>query len=197
MAHVIKFLAGTHIDQAAEQLVAAAVEHGMATGEFNGIALTANALTTPADVVSYWNEEHEVRAAKWRASPEGRKAEQDRDQRRSDAQALHDRLMQSLSSLNMKDDSAVLNWLCQMQGPTDHSGVIVRRDTIVSAFEKAGYKAGANCGGDFKPNDRDNVFRYLVGQALSGLKEGPAIHPILHKFAGEWRVKFGAPHDPA
>lgn len=78
-----------------------------------------------------------------------------------------------------------------MQEPSDHAGVILRRETIVSAFERRGFKAGENCGADYKPDDRSNMFRYLVGQALSGLKDGPAIHPILHKFAAEWREQFG------
>lgn len=190
MAVNIKFSPGTHIEQAAEQLVAAAVEHGTATGQFNDVPLTADASSTPAEIVSRWNSESDARAAAWRASPEGKKAEQESNQRRADAQTLHDSLMKRLPALNMKDDAAVLDWLCQMQGPTDHVGVIVRRDTIVSHFEKAGYRSNVNYGDDFKPRDRDNVFRYLVGQALHGLKEGPAIHPILHKFAAEWRADF-------
>ena len=57
--------------------------------------------------------------------------------------------------------------------------------------EKVGYVAEANCGKDYKPGNRDNMFRYLVGQGLSGLKDGPAIHSIIHKFADEWRREFG------
>jgi len=60
----------------------------------------------------------------------------------------------------------------------------------VSACEKAGFVANANTGKAYKADDRDNSFRYLVGQALAGLKDGPAIHSILHKFAKEWREKF-------
>jgi len=190
MAHTVESLPGTHIDRAAESLVSAAIEHGSASGEFNGISLTADATSSPQEIVSRWNSASEERERLWRESPEGKKAERKRDQRRSDAQSLHDNLMQRLPSLNMKDDAAVLDWLCQMQEPTDHVGVIVRRATIISHFEKAGYRENANCGDAFKPHDRENVFRYLVGQALSGLKEGSAIHPILHKFAAEWRAKF-------
>lgn len=100
--------------------------------------------------------------------------------------------MRNLPSLDMNNDCAVLAWVCEMQEPSDHVGVIVRRETIVSAFEKAGYVAGANCGPDYRPGNRDNMFRYLVGQALDGLKNGPAIHPIIHKFADEWRREFTA-----
>ena len=93
----------------------------------------------------------------------------------------------------MTNASAVLDWLCQMQECSDHIGVIVRKHTIVEAFERAGYKANENTGADYRAGDRNNAFRYLVGQALSGLKEGPAIHPILHKFAAEWRLQFNVP----
>ena len=78
-----------------------------------------------------------------------------------------------------------------MQGPSDSVGVIVRRETIVSAFEAKGFVAGANCGSDYRDGDRDNMFRYLVGQALDGLKKGPSIHPIINDFAQKWRERFG------
>ncbi len=98
--------------------------------------------------------------------------------------------MAKLPSLDMKNRAAVLDWLCAFQDPSDHIGVVQRRQTVVAAFEKAGYVAGANCGEDYDEHSIDNSFRYLVGQALSGLKDGPAIHPILHKFTAEWKMRF-------
>jgi hypothetical protein len=187
---LVDFLAGTHISDAAKQLAAAAQEHGEATGSFNGIALWAGAGTTAEEIVADFAKRQTAAAEAYRNSPEGKKAEADREDRRARAQAEHDRLMRRLASLDMSDDVAVLDWLCAMQAPSDHVGVIVRRSTIVSKFEAAGYAAGANCGKDYKPGDRANTFRYLVGQALDGLKNGPAIHPIIHKFAGEWKSQF-------
>ena len=187
----ISFSLGEHISRAAEQLVAAAREHGSAIGWFNEIALTATAETTPKEVVEVFNRECELRAEAYRNSPEGKEAERQREAARSTAQQVHDALMAQLPSLNMADDEAVLDWFCQMQEPSDHVGVIVRRQTIVQAFEKHGFRANENCGADYRPGDRKNMHRYLVGQILSCLKEGLSIHPIFHKFAAEWRQQFG------
>jgi hypothetical protein len=192
--HIVEFSPGTHIARAAAELVDAAKKHGSAEGMFNDIHLLAEAETTPEAVVDFFTRATEARDDAYRKSPEGQKAEREADERRQAAQARHDALMQRLPKLDLYDQVAVLDWLCEMQDPSDHVDVIVRRKTIVETFERAGYEAGENCGEDFRPDDRKNVFRYLVGQALSGLKDGPAIHPILHKFTAEWKAKFIGTH---
>lgn len=188
----IHFLAGEHIAKSVDRLVAAAREYGSAGGFFNDIELKATATTTPEEVVRFYNSEIDRRVAAFINSPEGKEAERKREAGRSSAQQLHDSLMAKLQSLDMSNDVAVLDWLCQMQEPSDRIGVIVRRQTIVQTFEKYGFKAGENCGAHYRPGDRKNMHRHLVGQALSCLKEGLSIHPILHKFAAEWRNLFAA-----
>lgn len=189
-AKLIDFGPGTHIERAAQMLVEAAAEHGEAVGKFNDIELHAASGYAPAAIVTFYNEETARRSEAYRASPEGRKAQREAHQRRRDLQTKHDWLMARLPKLDMSLPSDVLDWLCQVQECTDHIGVIVRKRTIIERLEEAGYKANENTGADYKDGDLHNMFRYLVGQALSGLKEGPAIHPIIHKFAGEWRRKF-------
>jgi hypothetical protein len=186
----LEFSAGQSIDNAAIQLCAAAAEHGEATGKFNDIELHAAAGYAPAGVVNFYNEECQRRSEAYRNSPEGKAAARKSNNERADLQAKHDALMARLPALDWSNDAAVLDWICAMQEPSDRVGVIVRRNSIVSAFEARGFHADANCGKDYKPGDRENMFRYLVGQGLSGLKDGPAIHPIIHKFAAEWRAQF-------
>jgi hypothetical protein len=187
----IKFGAGTHIAAAAKMLVdAVAKTHEPVQGKFNDILLVADVSSTPDGIVAFFDQQCAIRAEEYRNSPEGKRAEQETEERRSRLQQTHDSLMRKLPSLDMRDQVAVLDWLCQMQEPSDHIGIILRRATIVSAFEKAGFVANANTGKAYKADDRDNSFRYLVGQALAGLKDGPAIHSILHKFTKEWRAKF-------
>ena len=181
---------GESIDNAAVRLVQAADEHGEATAKFNDIELFAAKGFAAEGVVRHYMDEVEKRSRAWRASPEGRRVEQERETRRSEMQAKHDNLVRRLPSLDMSNDVAVLEWLCQMQEPSDHTGVILQRQNIVSKFEAAGYKPNENTGDDFRKDNRANVFRYLVGQALAGLKEGPAIHGILHSFAADWRRDF-------
>lgn len=189
--HKIEFSAGQSIHSAAAQLCAAASEHGEAVGKFNDIELHAAAGDAPEGVISFYNEECERRSKAYRDSPVGKAAALKSDQECAALQAKHDRLMARLSSLDWSNDGAVLDWLCAMQEPSDRVGVIIKRNTIVSAFESHGFKANENCGPDYRDGDRANMFRYLVGQGIAGLKEGPAIHAILHKFVGEWRERFG------
>lgn len=186
----IDFGPGTHIDRAAEMLVAAAIEHGAARGSFNEIELAASRNATPSEIVRLYHEECEARTEAYRKSPEGIAAAKRSDDERAALQQKHDALVARLPRLDFGDQVAVLDWLCQMQEPSDRNGVLVKRKTIVAAFEKRGFEAGANCGKDYRPGDRENMFRYLVGQALDGLKNGPAIHGILHKFVGEWKAQF-------
>ena len=186
----VDFGAGTHISEAAKMLVSAAAEHGEARGSFNDIELRATANDTPEELAAKWERDLETRAEAYRKSPAGIKAAQDREDRRRAAQDKHDELMSQLPSLDMMNRVAVLDWLCAFQDPSDHSGVIVKRDTVVSHFEKAGYRAGMNCGDEYDGDNMGNSFCYLVGQAMSGLKDGPAIHPILHKFTAEWKARF-------
>jgi hypothetical protein len=94
---------------------------------------------------------------------------------------------------NFTNDVAVLDWLCEMQPASDRAGVIVRRQTILDIFAKHGFLPGVNCGKNFRPESRENVHRWLIGQALATL-ESFAIHGIVHKFAREWKDKFVREH---
>jgi len=187
----ITFTGGTPIDEAAKELCAVAINSGTSvSGKFNGILLTASPTDDPASVVARYDQESEVRAAEYRASPEGREAEARSERERQTLQFEHDLLLSRLPRLDFTNRVAVLDWLCALQPASDRIGVIVKRDTIVAAFETKGFAAGVNCGSDYRPDDPDNTFRYLVGQALDGLKNGPAIHGILQKFVAEWKEKF-------
>lgn len=187
--HSVKFGAGCPIRNAAQQLVDAAKEHGAATGLFNGIRLVADAASTVERIMADYDTLQAAAASAYRKSPEGVAAQVASEKRRSDMQHKHDVLMGRLPSLDFTSDVAVLDWLCEMQEPSDHIGVIVRRETIIAAFARNGFHAGVNCGADFRPENRDNVHRWLVGQALDTLQTC-AIHGIVHKFAAEWKAKF-------
>lgn len=195
MIRETRILAGTSIDRAAVELVEAAGQSrtGKAWAMFNGVRVEAERDSDPAAIVSRWRQEFDRKAEAYRASPEGIAAAQAAEQRVRDLQAEHDSLVHELASIDPKDDVRILDWLCRLQPCSDHIGVNVDRDTIVWVFEGAGFRANANTGLAYRGDDRENSFRYLVGQALDGLKNGPAIHGVLHKFVGEWRDKFPSP----
>lgn len=185
----VEFMAGCPIAEAARLLVATAVEHGAATGDFNGVTLVADQQSTALGIVAIYDAESTARATAYRNSPEGREAERQREARRSDLQARHDAYMRKLPTLDFTNEVAVLDWLCGIQDATDHVGVIVRRETILATFERHGFKPNVNCGADFRKGSRDNEYRWLVGQALETLRVC-AIHSLIHKFAKEWKEAY-------
>ncbi len=186
----VRFDAGQHVSGAAARLVEVAERDGAAFGHFNEIQLQAVRGGAIAEsIVADYDRLCAERSAAWRASPEGQKAEQERQERRQHLQGVHDALMARLPTI-WGDQAAILDWLCEMQGPSDHVGVIVRKDTIGAAFAKHNYVPGMDCGEEYKADQKNSAWRYLVGQALDGIVNGPAIHSILHKFADEWRARW-------
>jgi hypothetical protein len=183
--------AGTNIAHAAKILCKAATEGGGdARCEFNGIELVASRWSTPEDIVSDWETKVAAAAKAYRESPEGLAAEERRQQGRRDAQAKHDALLARLPTLDWRDDVAVLDWCCEMQEPSDRVGVIVKRDTILAEFAKHGFTPNMRTGSDYIEDSRLVSHAYLIGQAMAGI-ESVAIHPIIHKFAAEWKERFG------
>lgn len=180
---------GQHITSFANELVHAAAKHGTAKGVFNQVEIVADRTSTAEGLCAQWERKTEEASIAYRNSPEGKAAEAKREADVIAAQETHDHLVRDLAALDFKNDVAVLDWLCAIQDSTDHVSVTVDKATILSAFEAAGFTANVNTGANFKPEDRDNVFRYIVGQALDGLKT-VAIHGIIHKFAGDWKAKF-------
>ncbi len=99
--------------------------------------------------------------------------------------------MYRLSNLNFADDVAVLDWLCEFQDPSDHVGVVKQPGEVLSTFAANGYHPNVNTGKDFNKNDRDNVARWIIGQALSDLacEVGAINHMVVH-FTEKWKQRF-------
>lgn len=188
----VDFHAGMHISDAAKMLCEAADEYGEAAGAFNNITLTATRGNTAAAIVAEFEARTAAAAAAkaYQESPAGIAAEERRQKTRRDMQDRHDALMARLPSLDWSNDVAVLDWCCEMQEPSDHVGVIVRKDTILAEFAKHGFTPNMRTGSDYIPDSRLVSHAYLIGQAMAGI-ESVAIHSIIHKFAAEWKERFG------
>lgn len=187
--HTVEFYAGMHIQNAAVALCAAARKHGKARGTFNEIELTASRDTDPAEVVASFGAQQDARTNAWRESPEGIAHAAKMAAEVKAAQQKHDEMVAALDGLDFTDGVAVLDWVCSIQSATDRVGVQVDREKILAAFAARGFAPNVNCGEAFNPDDRDNVLRYIVGQALDGVRS-VAIHGVIHKFAADWKAKF-------
>lgn len=180
---------GQHITSFAAQLVRAAEASGEARGVFNGVEIIAERGATADGLRDQWQRKTDAAHVAYLNSPTSRAAKAKREAGIAAAQETHDNLVRDLATLDFENDVAVIDWICAIQDSTDHVSLVVDKPRIIAAFEAAGFAVNVNCGPAFKADDRDNVFRYLVGQALDGLKS-VAIHGIIHKFAGEWKDKF-------
>ena len=190
MGTTLNFMPGSHIDDAARELIEAAKNGEPAEGEFNGVKLVAGRNSTVEAIVARYHEGLEAQSKAYRESPEGIAATAKEATRKRNLQEQADALMVELQTLDMNSDVAVLDWLDRFQDPSDHTGVRTDAAAVVKAFEEAGYVAGANCGPAFDENDRGNYARYLVGQAISNLKYIGAIHQVFGSFHERWKAKF-------
>lgn len=185
---------GEHINETAKSIVDMAKESKeTVTAVFNDITLTANEGDTEEGIVKAFEEARKQRAEAYRNSPEGKKAAREIEERQQQMQKKHDALMQKLTNLDFNNDVEVLDWLCEFQGPSDHIGVSKQQDVVVATFAKHGYHPNVNLGDDYNSEDRENVKRAIVGQALGCLQgEVGAIHQVIHRFVDDWKKKWGA-----
>lgn len=158
---------------------------------FNEIPVEAVSGVDPAYIVATYKAESHRQAIAYNESPEGKKAVRDAKRRKDELQHQADAAMEMLGELDFSSLSAIIGWFKEIRDPSDHVGVNIPSENIVREFERHGYHAGVNCGDEFDSENPDNIARWLIGQALEGLKEYGSIHQVFHKFASEWQKKFG------
>ena len=182
---------GCHISEAAQMLVDACKVYDAAQAMFNDISLIADKDSTVEDIIADFNTKMAAVSEAYRNSPEGEKAARESEQRKVNAQQKHDALMRQLPNLNFGDDVAVLDWLCEFQGPSSCIGVVKQQDVVLATFAAHGYYPNANCDMDFHFADRDNFARWIVGQALDELQSKVgAVRGGIHRFTDEWKMWF-------
>ncbi len=185
-------MAGENISETAERMVALAKEtKGEVRAKFNDIELVATEDSAAENIVKDFKVKIAEAAEKYRKSPEGQRAARESEERKQEAQRKADALVEQLPSLDFSNQEAVLNWICEFQDPSDHIGVEKDNEKVLKIFAEHGYQPGVNTGKEFNGEDRDNFARYIVGQALNGLRgDVGAIHHIVHKFTDDWKEKF-------
>lgn len=181
-------LAGQSIQTAAKAMIALAVEsQEPVLSEFNGIVIVGEPQDSYSKIVTRYHEASKKQHEEYLASPEGKKAAADSEDRRLMLQKRADALMAALPHLVFTDVGEVLEWFCAAEEPRDHIGVTISFDTIRDILAAHGYEAGANCSDDFKEDDRENFARWIIGQALSN-----PCPPLVNHFANKWRERFEA-----
>jgi hypothetical protein len=185
MQYVTKGEPGEHILDAASRAVA----NGADRLEFNGIMIDVPS-KSPDAIVAEYEEECDARAKAWRESDAGLAYAKERASEAAAHQSKADKMISDLSGAPWPGHAAMIDWVSDVQEHFDYVGVAIDRDAIVREFSRMGYEPGVNCGAEFDGEDEDNSARWLIGQAVSGIKEVGAPHPIVREFAKRWRDKF-------
>lgn len=183
---------GEHIATTAARMVAEAVRTGdVVEVDFNGVRLSASEATTARDIEAAYDAETTKRREAYRSSPEGKADAARRLVEVNRKKAKVADLMSVLPQLGWTNLDRIIGWLGKLQAASDDVSVPVPWAKIVETFRANGFEPGVNTGDEFQEFDRDNVARYIVGQALSCLASPPhAIHPVFHSHAAKWRKQF-------
>ena len=165
------------------------------SGTFNDVTITASPTTSPEMLVTRWQEEVNRQAREYRNSAEYKS---NLFRRAMQVQALRVKvqdMMQQLESLDFENIEAVVNWFDGIRDASDDVDVMsmIRREEIVQKFQVHGYQPNDNLGDKFNEKDKENVARYIVGQALDNLITFGSIHQVYSYFAEDWRKKFISP----
>jgi hypothetical protein len=82
---------------------------------------------------------------------------------------------------------ATVDWLDEYIALADDIGVNPHLKKVKSALEKAGYVNKEFTGKAFVRDDKRIMGRYIVGQAINCMTNGMPPHPVLGRFAQEYR----------
>lgn len=182
---------GDSIVKTAQVMVEMALPGEPVMAVFNGIEVTASFGDSADKIVQDFWTKSERRHEEYINSPEYKEQQQQDEERKVALQLKLDALLQKLPSLNFADVTSVLDWLCELQEPTDHIGTVAPVNAILARFALKGYYPNVNTGANFKKDDGDNYARYIIGQALENLTRVGSIHGFIHHFTAGWKLQFG------
>lgn len=177
---------GQHIDHASREAIRIATEaNENVQFTFNDITLTAMPHGSPAQLSALFSLLCEQRAEAYRNSPKGKAEARARKLELKENQARIDALMLKLADL--ADLDAAVDWLDEYTTLADDIGVKSHLREVKAALEKAGYVNNEFTGKAFVPGDKRVMGRYIVGQAINCMANGMPPHPVLGRFAQEYR----------
>lgn len=159
---------------------------------FNGQLLRAIPVTDPLQLEFDWRLAMDKAAAEYRSSPQGQKAEAEQKMVALLSQRKTDELIAKLPTV-LNDLPALVAWLSELSNCADHVDVKWDNRAVSVALLSAGYKPNEHIGRPKKAyDDYRTMGRYIVGQALKNIKDGMAPHPVIQRFADQYKQLFNA-----
>lgn len=181
-----------HIAETARNMVALADQKNVPIKTiFNKIELVAEPGTTVDKIVEDYKTKCTENAEARRNSPEGRRDVERNRIRTEHAQETIRIAMAELELLDFTNLLDVINWFEKIRDITEWNKASIPAKSIVATFRANGFEPGVNCGAAHQKEHRENVARYIIGQALDNLESLGIIIKVFHRHAEEWREKFG------
>lgn len=190
---VYRALIGAHIFDAVRHLIATAHKNGAPTKmDFNGVTVVATKESDPVRLVAEWQREMDRLAKEYRRSPEYAEQQRKRATEIEREIVQTDALIEELPLLDPTDLGALIDWFVRVEGSIGDVAVtsMPRQQVILGAFMEMGFRPGENCWAAFKPGDRENEARWLIGQCLDGIGRVGSPHQMVHMFAQDWYRRF-------
>ena len=156
--------------------------------DFNGDTVAVCPQSRPEQVYRHVCDRRHREAIAFRRSAAGaaqrRKAEVDSLKRQRQADRLMRRLVPIATTGDMDE---MVQWVADFTEVADWVGVKVSTRAVLQILEASGYVLGFGVG---KPpeyfDSRENMGRYIIGQAMEFLSRGSTPHPCLIRFAKDY-----------
>ena len=158
---------------------------------FNGVLLTAKPSEYPERMVERYNEAFEKNHRDYLLTEAALNADRNRLDEIWNNYYRLDPLLTNLCVCDMMSDPVqILNWFKEVQPLLDDTHVYSPKAVILQAFHSAGYEPNVNTNDAYDADDKDNTFRYIVGQCLDGIARIGSPHPMCVQFIAEWLARW-------
>lgn len=147
------------------------LKEGLITANFNGICLKADESSTIESIIVQYNEALRASIKAYRQTDQYNLKKQQDEAKMIELKTTAENLMIELESLDFKNLRSILNWIKRFQPCSQRIELVYYNEKILSKFSENGFLPNANLDADFNNDDKENVAKYIIGQALNMLKK--------------------------
>jgi hypothetical protein len=152
-----------------------------AMGLFNELPMIAFPGDKQAEVEARWRQLNEQHRTSYHRTPEYSQFMAMNESKAAKAISF----MEEMRRANLQDLKTVIGLLSR-SGIIGYTGTYQHTSEFVRMLKEAGYEENVNCGENFKADDKENVARWIVGQAMTMPGSG-----IEERFCKDWLHRWG------
>jgi hypothetical protein len=176
------------LEDYAKRVVQVASDSDVAV-EFNDIKFTVpKGNHDSSEIVATW----EKLSNEYENLPESKAAAEADAKNIDEKQEQINELTKQLDTLDFSDVKKVLEWCVAFEGPSDRIGTRKDKNKILAKFAEYGYIPDMNIETDYKPDDKENSAKYIIGQALGGIEKYGYVDLAIHGSLDRWNARFNS-----